>query len=118
MRGFCWGGAVVLAPLAIFAGVVAAAAVGVSDLADAGMALPADLAGVATVGVASLADAEMAFPTDLTEMADVIVHRRDFGVVRALCTEVMWIVSMWAVWAMVRLAWIARRQLQVAPAPW
>ena len=39
--------------------------VGVSDLADAGMALPADLAGMVIVGVADLADAGTAFPADL-----------------------------------------------------
>ena len=43
--------------------------VGVTDLADAGMAFPADIAGVVTVGVASLADAGMVTVgmTDLTD---------------------------------------------------
>ena len=84
---FAGGVAVVMAPPAVFAGVVSAdvtsladagmVTVGVADLADAGMAFPADLAGVVaadvttlanagmlTVSVANLADAGMAFPAD------------------------------------------------------
>ena len=93
---FAGGGAVVVAPPAVFAGVVAAdvatltdagmVTVGVADLADAGMAFPADLAGViavdvttsadagmVSVGVADLADAGMAFPADLAEVVAVDV---------------------------------------------
>ena len=44
---------------------------GVSDLADAGMALPADHAGVGTVGVSVLANAGMAFPADFAGVATV-----------------------------------------------
>ena len=85
---FAGSGAVVVAPPAVFAGVVAAdvaaladagkVTVGVAGLADAGMAFPADFAGavaadattlvdagMVTVGVTDLADAGMAFPTDL-----------------------------------------------------
>ena len=37
----------------------------------------------------------------VTEMADVVRSPDSSGYVRALCTDVMWIVSMWAVWAMI-----------------
>ena len=88
------GGAVVVAPPAVFTTVIAAdvttladagmVTVGVAGLADAGMAFPADLAGViaadatiladagmVTIGVADLADAGMAFAADLAGLATV-----------------------------------------------
>ena len=114
--------------------------VDVSDLADAGMALPADLAAMVTVGVASLADAGMAFPADLaglatvgvTDLADVVSipesggdvvvwgDRTSSGVWCRMGTPSRSDVdfSMWAVWAVFWVAWIVHRRLRVAPAPW
>ena len=91
---FSGGGAVVMAPPAVFSGVVAAdvttladagmVTVGVAGFDDAGMAFPADLAGVVaadvttladagmvTVGVSDLADAGMALPADLAGVVTV-----------------------------------------------
>ena len=48
-----------------------AGTVGMSDLADAGLALPADHAGAGTVGVSVLADAGMVLPADLAGVATV-----------------------------------------------